>query len=111
IKSTTPMFNPNGQVHRQIPAGAAVRVYGYDKGKYDVGGGYYVLESSTSQYMVGVLTAQKEVSILNQQGKVVGTLKKGQKINVEKLDVDKAYINSTSSYIKHDRVNTVYAKS
>jgi len=110
VNKSVPMYNPSGQIHRYLTAGEAVRVFDYDNGKYDVGGGYYVLDSTKIQYFVGAITAKQNVSVFNANGKVAYTLKKGQRVFIERLEGNKAYIDG-DTYIVHDKSKTTYSKS
>ncbi|MFD2216556.1 hypothetical protein [Metabacillus endolithicus] len=110
VNKSVPMYNPSGQIHRYLTAGEAVRVFDYDNGKYDVGGGYYVLDSTKIQYFVGAITANQNVSVFSTDGKVAYTLKKGQRVFIERLEGNKAYIDG-DTYIVHDKSKTTYSKS
>lgn len=110
VNKSVPMYNPNGQIHRYLTSGEAVRVFDYDNGKYDVGGGYYVIKSDKTKYFVGEIIAKANVSVYNTNGKVEYTLKKGQRVFIEKLEGSKAYLDG-DTYINHDRSKTEYSKS
>lgn len=44
------IYSPNGKVHRKAPSGETIRVYGFENGKYQVGGGYYIFVNDHIQY-------------------------------------------------------------
>ncbi|HZH62157.1 MAG TPA: glycosyl hydrolase family 18 protein [Metabacillus sp.] len=46
-KTNLPLYNPNGRVHRMIQPTELIRVYGIDRDRFFVGGGYYVLIDKT----------------------------------------------------------------
>ena len=48
----TPLYTPEGKVHRNLRRGERYRVYSINENKFDVGGGYYILDQRTHvEYM------------------------------------------------------------
>lgn len=36
------IYSPQGKVYKKVPIGSTIRIYGFEDGKYLVGGGYYI---------------------------------------------------------------------
>ena len=56
IDTDTPLYKPDGKVHRMLKKNEAIRVYNISSDKYDVGGGYYIKKDNKVTYFKGFFT-------------------------------------------------------
>lgn len=82
------LYAPNGQVHRTIKKGEAIRVYSYNDQNYQVGGGYYV-KATDAPFYLGFTTVINDTPLYAPDGTIHRMLKKGEMYRTYKLDNNK----------------------
>ncbi|WP_227937224.1 WD40 repeat domain-containing protein [Alkalihalobacillus deserti] len=110
IHKETPLYTEDGQIHRMLQPGEAVRVYSYDAEKFQVGGGYYVVNDEKIEYFVGYADIKEDVPILNPLNEAVGRATKGTRYRVSSLEPGLMKIG-TRDYIRDQRGKVDYAKN
>ncbi|WP_066098921.1 PhoX family protein [Bacillus sp. SJS] len=109
LKSSMEMYSTDGKVFKTLKAGEAIRVYGMEDGKYNVGNGYYVKQDRKALYYEGMVMLKKDVSIMK-DGKTAKTLKKGSMARVYSVDGNKLHVGG-GYYIDADKASIAYMKN
>ncbi|WP_027410356.1 hypothetical protein [Anoxybacteroides tepidamans] len=77
------MYNSKGEIHRRLKRGEDIRVYAIQGNRYLIGGGYYVLKSSSTSFYVGTIYSKKgDMVIYSPNGKVYKKIKPKQTVKV-----------------------------
>ncbi|KYD24419.1 hypothetical protein ACPVTF_05145 [Geobacillus icigianus] len=81
--NNVPMYNLKGKIHRKLKKNEDIRVYGIQKDRYLVGGGYYVLKNSNTSFYLGTIYSKKgDMVIYNSKRKLYKKIKVNQKVKV-----------------------------
>ncbi|AZB43493.1 bifunctional 2',3'-cyclic-nucleotide 2'-phosphodiesterase/3'-nucleotidase [Bacillus sp. FJAT-42376] len=109
IKKDMKLYSSNGVVYRTLKRGEAIKVYGQDAAKYDVGGGYYVKKSADALYFEGMVTLKTNVPLIKEGSRTI-FLKKGQQYRVYGTESNKLLMGGGYA-IMHDKTNMSYSKN
>ncbi|MGP4078999.1 hypothetical protein ACTWQL_03725 [Pseudalkalibacillus sp. R45] len=77
IKETSPLFAPDGSIHRLLNVGEAIKVYGTYSGMYEVGGGYRVEINNRVKKYLGHIKPNYEIPLIAPDGSEYKMLQPG----------------------------------
>lgn len=110
VKKTAEILKKNEDgtfsVYRTAKPGEALRFYGSEDDKFNVGGDYYVKYSNNVVPYSGRVLIKKDMPLYNKDGKVYRMLKKGEAVKVYSMDTGH-YLVGNGYYVKKER-NAVY---
>ncbi|WP_227937137.1 glycosyl hydrolase family 18 protein [Alkalihalobacillus deserti] len=110
IRNETTLYRPDGQAHRKIKTNELIRVYNFDQGKFEVGGGYYIKNDHNVLFFVGFVTTLQDTPLYTPQGMEYRKLKKGETYRVYSIDGNKFEVGG-GYYILDDRKKVNYMKN
>lgn len=110
IMEGTPLYDPYGNVVRQLRERELLNVYSYDDEKYNVGDGFYVLKDHRSRYVIGTATPSENVPLYGKNGEVLGLIQRGYPFAVHKVEGNMIFIEG-DYYIIADPAIIRYMKN
>lgn len=110
IRKETTLYSPNGKPYRSVKTNELIRVYSYDKNKFDVGGGYYIKNDRNVEFYVGFVTMLQDTKLYSPSGEIHKTLKKGESYRVYSIDENKFKVGG-GYYITDNKNQVSYMKN
>ncbi|WP_443141072.1 outer membrane protein assembly factor BamB family protein [Pseudalkalibacillus sp. R45] len=104
------LYGPDGQIHRMLKKGEAIRVYNYKPYYYNVGGGYYVNAQYQTKFYVGFVQTKEDVQMYQPGGEYYKTLPAGQQYRVYGIDGNRIMVGG-GYYIMDDPSKITYSKN